>query len=196
MVDLFQYSVLGLYALIILFFVGLVFWNVRKREESRKQLQADLKLKLENGFNLTSQDIVLLGRAHDLSPFNSRLALYRVYKDLTDTESFEKLKSLVSEIHKEEPFDTMPDEVKPSLSRISELTSSSSSDTDKHLLNPITNILTKYQDLVEEQKKTKKQTYIAYVITIVSFVFGAISLYYAITAPSAADIASELNGIN
>ena len=196
MVDVFKYGVFGLYALIILLFVVFVFWNVRKREESKKQLQEDLKRKIENGFNLTSQDIVLLGRAYDLSASNSRLALYHVYKDIADSESFEKLKKLVSEIHKEEPFDTMPDEVKPSLSRISALTATSSAETDKHLLTPITNILTKYQDLVEEQKKTKKQAYIAYVITLVSFVFGAISLYYAITAPTAAEIANELSKAN
>ncbi len=196
MVDVFKYGIFWLYALIILLFVVFVFWNVRKREESKKQLQEDLKRKIENDFNLTSQDIVLLGRAYDLSASSSRLALYRVYKDIADSESFEKLKKLVSEIHKEEPFDTMPDEVKPSLSRISALTATSSAETDKHLLTPITNILTKYQDLVEEQKKTRKQAYIAYVITLVSFVFGAISLYYAITAPTAAEIASELSKAN
>ncbi|ENM5799950.1 heme exporter protein CcmD [Vibrio mimicus] len=193
MSDIFKYGVFGLYAIVIIAFLGLMVWSVRKREENRKRLQADLKSKLESGFNLTSQDIVLLGRAHDLSPSNSRLALYRVYKDISDSGSFDKLKELVSEIHKEEPFDTMPDEVKPSLSRILELTSNTTSETDKHLLTPITNILTKYQDLVEEQRKTKKQATVAYLITIISFVIGAVSLYYAITAPTAADIATQLS---
>ena len=196
MADFFKYSVFGLYAFAILLFVAFAFWYVKKREESIKLLQADLKIKLEKGFNLSSQDIVLVGRAYNLSAANSRLALYRVYKDLTDLESFEKLKKLVSEILKEEPFDTMPDEVKPSLARISALTSTSSTETDKHLLTPITNILTKYQDLVEEQKKTKKQTYIAYVVTLVSFVFGTVSLYYSISAPTAAEIAGELSKVN
>ncbi|NRF28247.1 hypothetical protein [Vibrio coralliilyticus] len=193
--DVFTYGVFGLYAIVIILFIIIAFLSVRKREVNRKRLQVDLKSKLENGFNLTSQDIVLLGRAHDLSPSNSRLALYRVYKDIVDSDSFEKLKRLVSEIHKEEPFDTMPDEVKPSLSRMLELASNSSSETDKHLLTPITNILTKYQELVEEQKKTKKQANIAYIVTIVSFVIGAVSLYYAVTAPTATEIAIQLEGM-
>ncbi|CAK1861907.1 conserved hypothetical protein [Vibrio crassostreae] len=193
MSDVFKYVVFGLYAIVLIVFFGLIIWSVRKQEENRKRLQADLKSKLESGFNLTSQDIVLIGRAHNLSPSNSRLALYRVYKDISDSGSFEKLKKLVSEIHKEEPFDTMPDEVKPSLSRILELTSNTTSETDKHLLTPVTNLLTKYQELVEEQRKTKKQATIAYLITIVSFVIGAVSLYYAITAPTAADIATQLS---
>lgn len=193
MSDVFKYVVFGLYAIVLIVFFALIIWSVRKQEENRKRLQADLKSKLESGFNLTSQDIVLIGRAHNLSPSNSRLALYRVYKDISDSDSFEKLKKLVSEIHKEEPFDTMPDEVKPSLSRILELTSNTTSETDKHLLTPVTNLLTKYQELVEEQRKTKKQATIAYLITIVSFVIGAVSLYYAITAPTAADIATQLS---
>ncbi|CAK2110800.1 conserved hypothetical protein [Vibrio crassostreae] len=193
MSDVFKYVVFGLYAIVLIVFFGLIIWSVRKQEENRKRLQADLKSKLESGFNLTSQDIVLIGRAHNLSPSNSRLALYRVYKGISDSGSFEKLKKLVSEIHKEEPFDTMPDEVKPSLSRILELTSNTTSETDKHLLTPVTNLLTKYQELVEEQRKTKKQATIAYLITIVSFVIGAVSLYYAITAPTAADIATQLS---
>ena len=181
--------------LAILFTILGAIWSVQRRNEKIKNLQEDLKQKIQNDFDLTSQDITLIGRAYDLSASSSRLALYRVYKDIAEKEDFNKLKTLVEQLQKDEPFDTMPDEVKPSLSRISSMASDSSVDSDKHILTPITNILTKYQDLLEEQKKTKKQTSIAYTLTVASFVFGAISLYFAFVSPSAKDIANELTVI-
>lgn len=38
----------------------------------------------------------------------------------------------------------MPDEVKPSLVRLSKLTEQSSEESDKHILNPIIGVLVKY----------------------------------------------------
>lgn len=187
-----KFGIFGLYSIVIIIFVALIIWAQMKKEEKLRRMQSDLKDKITKNFKLSPQDITLLGRAHGLSPISSRLALYRVYKDIDDSESFEKLKILVREIQKEEPFDTMPDEIKPSLSRISELTSSSDNESDRHLLTPITNIMVKYLDLVEVQRRTKKQAYIAYILTIVSFVIGVVSLYFAIKTPSAAEIAQQL----
>ena len=125
----------------------LAFWLLAHVYDAQTWFDRNISIisKIENKFELTSQDISLLGLAYGLSPSSSRLALYRVYKDIDNKENFLLLKKLVIAIEKEEPFDTMPDEVKPSLSRILELTSNSESDTDRHILTPITNILTKYQ---------------------------------------------------
>jgi hypothetical protein len=46
-----------------------------------------------------------------------------------------------------------------------------------------------------EQEKLKKQTNRAYVVTIISFVVGAISFYFTLTSPSAEDIAREIQAI-
>ena len=74
----------------------------------------------------------ILPEGDGLSPSNSRLALYRVYRDIEDKEVFDALNKLVAEIQENEPFDTMPDEVKPSLSRLQVLTSKSDIESDKH----------------------------------------------------------------
>ena len=184
-----------LYAVLICGMLVFAFWMKRTRDQRISQLQADLAKKIEAGFELTSKDIVVIGRAYDLSAKNSRGALYCVYKDIKTPEEFIKLKALVLEIEKEEPFDTMPDEVKPSLLRVSELAYKTGEESDKHILTPITNILTKYQELQDEQKKTRKQTNIAYMLTIVSFIVGGISLYFAITAPTASEIATQLGAM-
>ena len=195
MSDSFKYGVFALYAVLVIGMFVFALWIKRTRDRHIIQLQEDLKSKIEAGFKLTSKDIVIIGRAYDLSAKNSREALYRVYKGLKKPDEFEKLKALVSEIEKEEPFDTMPDEVKPSLLRLSELSYKSGEESDKHILTPITNILTKYQELLEEQKKTRKQTNIAYMLTIVSFIVGAVSLYFAVTAPTASEIATQLGAM-
>ena len=65
-------------------------------------------------------------------------------------------------------FDTMPDEVKPSLSRLQVLTSKSDIESDKHLLTPITNILSKYQQLLEDKKENPEKSNIAYTLTVTS----------------------------
>ncbi|ELV8675416.1 MULTISPECIES: hypothetical protein [Vibrio] len=195
MSDSLKYAVFTLYAVLIIGMFVFALWIKHKRDSRIGQLQEDLKSKIEAGFDLTSKDIVIIGRAYDLSAKSSREALYRVYKGIKTPNEFEKLKTLVAEIDKDEPFDTMPDEVKPSLLRVSELSYKSGEESDKHILTPITNILTKYQELQEEQKKTRKQTNIAYMLTIISFIVGAISLYFAITAPTASDIATQLGAM-
>ncbi|HIF9341197.1 TPA: hypothetical protein ACX6RU_001259 [Photobacterium damselae] len=195
MSDYLKYGVFALYAVLFIGMFVLVLWIKHTRERRINQLQEDLKSKIEAGFKLTSKDIVIIGRAYDLSAKSSREALYRVYKGIKKPDEFEKLKDLVAEIEKEEPFDTMPDEVKPSLLRVSELSYKSGEESDKHILTPITNILTKYQELLEEQKKTRKQTNIAYMLTIVSFIVGAVSLYFAVTAPTASEIATQLGSM-
>jgi hypothetical protein len=63
---------------------------------------------------------------------------------------------LVVEIEKEEPFDELPDEVKPSLSRLLKIIESSKDESDKHVLLPITSALNKYTELKLEQEKNKK----------------------------------------
>lgn len=190
---MFEIYFLGFLLAVLLSMMGFVVWLVRVNTKKMAKLQTDLKTKIESGVELDSQDIVLLGRAYHLSPADSRTALYSIYKDISSPESFRNLKELVSVIHKDEPFDTMPDEVKPSLLRISYLTSNSPEISDKHILTPITNILIKYMEVLEEQKKSKKQTYIAYIFTIVGFFVGLLGLYFAFTAPSAAQIAEQLN---
>ncbi|MDW7547653.1 hypothetical protein [Pseudoalteromonas peptidolytica] len=196
MFDGMNLAIFGIYGIIAIFFVSFAVMEARKRRENIKKLEADLKNKIKNKFELSSKDITLIGQAYGLSPSNSRLALYRVYRDIEDKEVFDSLNKLVAEIQENEPFDTMPDEVKPSLSRLQVLTSKSDVESDKHLLTPITNILTKYQQLLEDKKKTQKKSNIAYTLTIASSLVGVIGLYFAFVSPSAQDIAKELNDIS
>ena len=177
-----------LYPLMILAAIGYLSLMTLQRRKNMRKMIDNIKEKLTSHVLLTAKDVVHIGRGFGLSPKNSTDAIYKLYAEAHDQFSYESLKELVVDIEKEEAFDELPDEVKPSLSRIVKLIDTTNDPTDKHILLPITNTLLKYVELKSEQEKIKKQTYRAYVITVVSFVVGASSLYYTLKAPSEADI--------
>ncbi|MFM5465821.1 hypothetical protein [Aeromonas simiae] len=165
-----------------------VFWMAIQKRKNMESMKGNIKQKLLSSVSLSAKDITLIGRSFDLSPKNSRDVIYRLYAEIDEPTTFSALKTLVVEIEKEEPFDELPDEVKPSLSRLLKIIESSQDDSDKHILLPITSTLNKYTELKSEQEKTKKQTNRAYIITIISFVVGAISFYFTLKSPSDVDI--------
>ncbi|ARU90503.1 hypothetical protein [Pseudomonas sp. M30-35] len=165
-----------------------VFWMTIQKRKNMESMKGNIKQKLSSSVPLSAKDITLIGRGFDLSPKSSRDVIYRLYAEIDEPTTFSALKKLVVEIEKEEPFDELPDEVKPSLSRLLKIIESSQDDSDKHILLPITSTLNRYTELKSEQEKAKKQTNRAYIITIISFVVGAISFYFTLKSPSDVDI--------
>ncbi len=166
-----------------------------QRRVNMKKMMENVSGKLAAHVTLSAKDVVNLGRGFGLSPKSSGDAIYRLYAGTHDPISFDALKVLVSEIEKEEAFDELPDEVKPSLSRIVKLVDNSNDPSDKHILLPITTTLLKYVELKAEQEKVKKQTYRAYVITVISFVVGASSFYLTLKTPSQDDIKKAIQEV-
>ncbi|MGL6490551.1 hypothetical protein ACSZNX_05460 [Aeromonas veronii] len=164
-----------------------VFWMTIQKRKNMESMKGNIKQKLSSSVSLSAKDITLIGRSFDY-PKSSRDVIYRLYAEVDEPTTFSVLKKLVVEIEKEEPFDELPDEVKPSLSRLLKIIESSQDDSDKHILLPITSTLNKYTELKSEQEKVKKQTNRAYIITIISFVVGAISFYFTLKSPSDVDI--------
>lgn len=175
--------------------VVFVFWMTIQRKKNMERMKSNIKNKLTASVSLTAKDITLIGRGFDLSSKNSHDAVYKLYAETDDANAFSSLKKLVEEIEKEEPFDDLPDEVKPSLSRLVKLVESSQELSDKHVLLPITSTLNKYTELKLEQEKSKKQTNRAYVITIISFVVGAISFYFTLKSPSDVEIKKAMEQV-
>jgi len=165
-----------------------VFWMTIQKRKNMERMKGNIKHKLSSSVSLSAKDITLIGRGFDLSPKSSRDVIYRLYAEVNEPKAFSELQNLVVEIEKEEPFDELPDEVKPSLSRLLKIIESSKDESDKHVLLPITSTLNKYTELKLEQEKIKKQTSRAYIITIISFVVGAISFYFTLKSPSDVDI--------
>lgn len=169
---------------------GIIFlsWTSIQRRRNIDKLMENVSKKLAAQVNLTAKDIIHIGRGFYLSPKSSGEVIYKLYTEANDPNSYAALKTLVSDLEKEEAFDDLPDEVKPSMMRMVKLVDQSSDPADRHILLPITTTLNKYVELKVEQDKAKKQTNRAYVITIISFMVGAISFYFTLKSPSADDI--------
>lgn len=193
--DLFNLVVAALYVIMIVGAGVFLSWMTIQKRKNKERMRANIAKKLSSNLALSAKDVVHIGRGFDLSPQSSRDVIFKLHADLDDPESFSALKALVSDIEKDEPFDELPDEVKPSLARISKLIEQSTDSADKHVLLPVTTTLTKYTELKAEQEKAKKQTYRAYVITIISFVVGAISFYYTLKSPSEVDIKKAMEQV-
>ena len=186
--EVFNLFMAAFYIAVIAGAIVFVFWMTIQKRKNMERMKGNIKHKLSSSVSLSAKDITLIGRGFDLSPKSSRDAIYRLYAEVNEPKAFSELQNLVVEIEKEEPFDELPDEVKPSLSRLLKIIESSKDESDKHVLLPITSTLNKYTELKLEQEKTKKQTSRAYIITIISFVVGAISFYFTLKSPSDVDI--------
>jgi hypothetical protein len=183
--------ILLLAVLYILVIVGAVFflsWMEIQRRMNMESMRKNVSKKLAANVILSVKDIACIGKGFNLSAQSSRDVVYKLYVEANDPTSFEALKTLIADIESEEPFDELPDEVKPSLYRIGKLIESSSAVSDKNILMPIATTLNKYVELKAEQEKAKNQIYRAYAITIISFVVGAMSFYFMLKSPSEGDI--------
>lgn len=180
------------YITAIVFMVLFVSWLKIQRRKNSEAMRKNIISKFSSEIALTAKDVVHIGKAFDLSAHQARKVIYDIYSEANEKGEFNKLQELIRDIEKEEPFDELPDEVKPSLIRLTKISESSGEESDKHILSPIVQTLNKYVELKSEQEKLKKQTNRAYVITIISFIFGAVSTYFTISAPSATEIAKEI----
>lgn len=193
--DLFNLFMAALYIVMIVGAGVFLSMMTLQKRKNKDRMRANVVKKLTSNVTLSAKDIVRIGRGFDLSPRSSRDVVFKLYADVDDLASFTTLKALVADIENEEPFDELPDEVKPSLARLSKVIEQSTDSADKHILLPITTTLTKYVELKADQEKAKKQTNRAYVITIISFVVGASSFYFTLKSPSETDIKKAMEQV-
>lgn len=99
---------------------------------------------------------------------------------------------LSAQLAKEEPFDDLPEEVKPSLVRLSELCDGSKIKSDQLLLTPIQKTLGSFVELKAETEKTKTRTKWVNIVGIFSFIIGAWGFYLTWKTPDAKDIESAV----
>lgn len=177
-----------LYTLLILGAGIYLSWMAIQRRKNMLMMGANIKNKLRAHIRLSPKNVVHIGRGYNLTPKMSRDVIYTLYATMDDADSHVALDTLVADIEKEELFDDLPDEVKPSMSRLAKIVDGSTEISDKQILSPITRKLNEYVELKAEQEKTKKQTYRAYLITVISFMVGIVSFYYTIKTPSDGDI--------
>lgn len=193
--DMFNLITVVMYLVIIFGSVVFLSWMSIQKKKNIEKAKDCIRSKIIGKLSITAKEVIYIGRGFDLSPTNSRDAVYKLFSEINSIEGYEKLKVLVAEIEKDEPFDELPDEVKPSLSRVAKLIDASTDSSDKNIILPITSTLNKYVELKAEQEKSKRQTSRAYMITIISFVVGAIGFYFTLTSPGEKEMKQALEQV-
>ena len=167
-----------------------------EQSEGRKKRQARVRdlidKKLGGDIELHAQDVIDIGRGAGASQSSTVDALYQLFAETEDKERYEKLKQLIADLQREEPFESLPPETRPSLSRLSSLCEQSEQTSDRELLHPISKLLEEYQELKQERSSIKRQGRISYVVALVSFFIGVVGLILAFTGPTKGFIVKEL----
>lgn len=182
--DFYNLIVAIFYLIAVILLVTIFPWMLIKKKQDLNKLERHIKEKIEKGILLEPKDITALGKSLNFGPVTARKPIYSLLLQYDDKDKFQIINKLRQEIEKEEPFDDMPDEVKPSLVRLSKLVEEVGSDGDKHLLLPVHKTLAKYVELESEREKIKARARWGMVITIVSILMGAFSFYQALKAPT------------
>lgn len=162
------------------------------REKKLGKVKEQIKKKIEGGVNLEAKEVADVGRGLGLSSGRAIEALYQLYSEAEEQESHNKYKKLIEDINRAEPFESLPEEARPSLARLAEISQSSGQESDKELLHPITKLLDEYQDIKRDHAGMKKQNRVSYVVALISFFVGIVGLVMAFTGPSKDFIQEEI----
>lgn len=164
----------------------------KDREKRRDVLKGQIKKKIEGGIVLEANEISDIGRGLRMSPGSAVESLYELYAESGTTEEHTKYKKLIDDLNRTEPFETLPEESRPSLARLAELCAGSSQLSDRELLQPITKQLGEFQDMKRDHATIKRQNKISYVIALVSFFIGILGIILSFTGPSKSFIEASL----
>lgn len=180
------------YIFLLLFIIVFIPIQLYLENIKKKKFKSRIIDILKNNHNnLDLNDIKQMTEAVNLNNFAARKIIKQLY--YTDELNLNLVRQLQKkEIQQEEPFDGCSDELKPTLIGINELLETHGSESQKHLLTPIISELKELNQIKHDHKKMKTQSYIAYIIAIISFFIGSISFYYTITAPSGKEIANTV----
>ena len=178
------------YIFLLLFIIVFIPIQLYLENIKKKKFKSRIIDILNNHNNLDLNDIKQMTEAVNLNNFAARKIIKQLY--YTDELNLNLVRQLQKEIQQEEPFDGCSDELKPTLIGINELLEIHGSESQKHLLTPIISELKELNQIKHDHKKMKTQSYIAYIIAIISFFIGSISFYYTITAPSGKEIANTV----
>lgn len=161
-------------------------------QKARVKLKNQIRKKIQSGIQLQAPEISDIGRGLGLSATQSIKTLFELYSEAEGHEEHAQFKILLSEINREEPFESFPEEVRPSLARLSTLCTESPVESDKELLHPLKKVLGEYQEMKSDHATIKKQSHISYVVALISFFIGAVGIILAFTGPSKEFISGEV----
>lgn len=181
-----------LYGFIFVVVVPLGAYMTWRESRNKLRLRAAIQAQVQQGFDVTAEYVRKM--AHGLGINRSAVprVVNRILSDLSDTATGNAVFALSQQLEKEEPFNDLPEEVRPSLMRLVELCDSSDTKSDRLLLSPIQRSLNAYVELQAQMKKGRKLNTIINCIGVIGFFVGLWSAYATLQSPTAGQIAAEV----
>lgn len=184
----FNYIFLSVYAIGISCFVLVMTKVFIDKRKARHELKQNILQKFQAKIPLSINDVINMAKGADLARLSVGKCLNQLLSTTNDPITFRELQRLTAELEKEEPFDDLPEEVKPSLVRLAELCDASTVKSDKYLLSPLQKTLGTYVELKEEVEKNRTKAKWLNIAGIASLIVGMWSFYLTWKSPDANDI--------
>lgn len=163
------------------------------QERRESKLRERILNRLANDIEVTTKDLERFRNALELNQHQAKRVVDDMYsEELSEqvtTAVIGKLDALLGDLEAKQPFDNLPEEVRPSLIRIEKTLSASSDEEDKAVLTPVVNALHTSVKLARQQRRLSFHRNIAYGIGAASLVVGLAAL---LLSPSADDLAKHV----
>jgi hypothetical protein len=181
-------TLLAVYAILVILAIILFLFAFIEKRKARKSLRDSVLKKITNSIQFDAGDVITMAKGVGLQRPSVNLSVYRLLHDADDDKTFQQLKILSLQLEKEEPFDDLPDEVKPALIRLTELCNESQQKSDHFLLASVQRALGSYVELQAEMEKSRKWAKWVNVIGVASFIIGTWGFYLSWKSPDIKDI--------
>ena len=164
-------------------FVGTYSWA--KTIKDRRVLAYVVQDKLQKGIDLKAKDVQLIAYGMRMPAGSVNMVVAGLLSKVNVPELFAKIRLLVDELQKEEPLSDLPSDLRPFVSRITDLCVASPHPSDHSLVTPIHARLV---GLIEANAKRSFRARLLNVLSVVGFVVGAWGTYLTWASPSTKDI--------
>ena len=165
---------------------------MRRARKAKDEFRTSVLGRLDAGIEVTAADLDRFCNAHGLDKASAKLVLDRIYAERpaeTEPGTLDRLRPLLEEVEKNQPYDHLPVEVRPSLVRLDSLVGDSADGRDRAVLGPILAALNEYVDLAKERRRLNLHRNVALAMGVVSLVVGGATLYLT---PSEEELASSV----
>ena len=167
----------------------------RRRDEARKRLHQNIAEKLKAGVSLTVNDILNIGKGMGVPRSEAIDTIYTLLAEAKEQKDIETARHLLDDVNKKAPYEDLPDEVKPAIIRLSEICEAAKAESDKALLIPVQQALSRYKVMLGDHQRMKTQSRISYIVGIISVIVGLVGIALAFRSPPSADVRQTINDV-